>query len=178
MDATRVPIALEGALSGDMQHPELSMPQEAFRAFHESTSRPLLGYVSRLMGSPETAEDLVQESYLRLLKADIPAEADFQYRRNYLYKIATNLARDHFRGRSWEELPDLASPVNLERSTTAGHDVHRILSRLPMQDRALLWMFHVEQFSQREIAAVLRVKEESVRTMVFRAKKRFQELMK
>jgi len=47
-----------------------------------------------------------------------------------------------------------------------------------MQDRALLWMFHVEQFSQREIAAVLRVKEESVRTMVFRAKKRFQELMK
>lgn len=154
------------------------MPQEAFRAFHESTSRPLLGYVARLMGSPEAAEDLVQESYLRLLKAQIPADADFLYRRNYLYKIATNLVRDHFRGRSWEDLPDLAAPGNLERSTTDGFDVRRILARLPLQDRALLWMFHVEQFSQREIANVLKVKEESVRTMVFRARKRFQELMK
>lgn len=155
------------------------MPAEAFRAFHESTARALHGYLIRITASPQLADDLTQESYLRFLKASVPPNVDYGYRRNYLFKIATNLARDHFRGARWEELPDtVPSPADLEHRSLVSHDVRQALGALSARERALLWLAYVEQMSHREISGILALKEESVRSMLFRVRKKMAEVLK
>ena len=75
----------------------LAMDEDAFRAFYDRTAGALWGYLSRISGDRQVADDLLQESYYRLLKATVAFESE-AHRRNYLYRIATNLVRDAKRG--------------------------------------------------------------------------------
>src|SRR3954469_129938 len=72
------------------------MSEEAFRAFYELTSRRVWLYLARITGDRRLADDLLQESYYRFLRASVRFEND-DHRRNYLYRIATNLVRDQRR---------------------------------------------------------------------------------
>src|SRR6185295_272550 len=76
----------------------LQMDEETFRAFYERTARPLWMYLSRISGDAQAADDLLQEAYYRFLRAHGTYESD-AHRRNYLYRIATNLVRDRQRRR-------------------------------------------------------------------------------
>src|SRR5579859_1660426 len=75
----------------------LAMDEDAFRAFYDRTAGPLWGYLSRISGDRQLADDLLQEAYYRLLKARVAFENE-THRRNYLYRIATNLVHDTKRG--------------------------------------------------------------------------------
>ena len=75
------------------------MDEQTFRVFYESTARPLWSYLSRILGNTTLADDLAQESYYRFLRATLKSE-DPAYQKAYLFRIATNLARDH-----WRRLP-------------------------------------------------------------------------
>src|SRR5690606_17975855 len=57
--------------------------------------RELLRYVHRLTGDPDLSEDLAQEALMRLLRAD--PDKPMQNARAWLYRVATNLVRDHAR---------------------------------------------------------------------------------
>src|SRR5918993_718416 len=72
------------------------MDEEAFRAFYDRTARPLWAYLSRITGDRQAADDLLQETYYRFLRARAPHEDD-RHRRNSLFQIGTNLARDRYR---------------------------------------------------------------------------------
>ena len=78
------------------------MDEESFHAFYEQTARNLRGYLRSMVMDQNIVDDLLQESYFRLLKADLPASTDSAYRKNYLYRIATNLVHDHRRSRKLE----------------------------------------------------------------------------
>src|SRR5260221_3160014 len=69
------------------------MDEDRFRTFYERTSRPLWAYVSRLTNDRTAADDLVQESYYRLLRVKLPDVSEIHLK-SYLYRIATNLVRD------------------------------------------------------------------------------------
>src|SRR5260221_6219040 len=75
----------------------LAMDEDAFRAFYDRTAGALWGYLSRISGDRQVADDLLQESYYRLLKCSVSFESE-AHRRNYLYRIGTNLVRDAKRG--------------------------------------------------------------------------------
>ncbi|PYV27795.1 MAG: hypothetical protein DMG24_03755 [Acidobacteria bacterium] len=72
------------------------MDEDSFRVFYDRTARPLWSYLARLLGDTTAADDLLQETYYRFLRARLP-EMDEAYRKNYLFRIATNLMRDHWR---------------------------------------------------------------------------------
>jgi RNA polymerase sigma-70 factor (ECF subfamily) len=150
----------------------LSMSEEAFRAFYESTAQPLRAYLARTCGHPQLADDLLQESYLRLLRSALPPDAESAHRRNYLYRIATNLVHDHFRkqDREVELSTDVPSPARITADTE--RDVQRALNCLEPRDRSLLWLAYVEQSSHREIASATGLKESSIRPMLYRARQR------
>src|SRR5207245_8771170 len=101
------------------------------------------GCPSRISGAGPVPDDLLQESYYRLLKATVAFESE-AHRRNYLYRIATNLVRDAKRGPrplfdAGVEMASVAAPegsVDMEERA----DVRRAFGRLKPRERALLWL--------------------------------------
>src|ERR1044071_3591442 len=72
------------------------MDEEQFRAFYERTARPLWAYLSRMTGSRQEADDVLQEAYYRFYRAGT-VHTDETHRRNSLFQIATNIVRDTVR---------------------------------------------------------------------------------
>lgn len=151
------------------------MDEESFRLFYERTARPLRGYLIRMLNNSATADDLLQESYLRLLKAKLSEDADAEHRKNYLFRIATNLVRDRKSAR-----PEIALPEDMETAAphAASGDVTRILAGLKPAQRELLWLAYVERFSHCEIAAMLNLKAQSIRPLLSRARHAFAQALK
>jgi len=52
-----------------------------------------------------------------------------------------------------------------------------VFAHMSAQERAILWLAHVEEMSHKEIGSILGVKEKSVRVMVFRARERAKDLL-
>jgi len=156
----------------------LPMNEQAFLDFYARTAAPLTRYLRRLTSSASIAEDLLQETYLRFLgQARVPADED--YRRNYVFKIATNLARDHFRRERRHRLiedasgrlPDaLVGPV--ETSNEAS-DVWGVLRQVSPRDRELLLLAYVEGLTHKEISQVTGLMRASLKPLLFRARRRF-----
>lgn len=153
------------------------MTEAEFEAFHARTCQPLWAYLRRISGDPAQADDILQESYLRLLRHPPAPDRDERERKAYLFQIATNLMRDRWRARE-RERSALERLLSLwpTRSEPAGVslDMGAALDRLPPRDRALLWLAHVEGYDHREIAKVLGLQEGSVRVILFRARKKLE----
>lgn len=159
------------------------MEEDAFRVFYDRTARSLWAYLARATGDSAAADDLLQETYYRFLRATAAFENDL-HRRNYLFRVATNLVRDRQR-RPTRELPlpetehDQRHPRD-ERAPTrlaAHRDVGRALAALRPRDRDLLWFAYALGLSHVEMAATFGVKPASVKLLLFRARTRLAALL-
>ena len=152
-----------------------AMDETEFVRFHDATVRPLRGYLTRLSGNIALADDLAQEAYCRVLTA-AAAPGDADGRRRYLFRVATNLYRDHFRRGRWDggSLDETHEPADrgVERRLQLRGDVGRVLDGLTPRQRALLWLAYVEGMQHREIAEVLGLSRLSIRPLLFRARRR------
>jgi DNA-directed RNA polymerase specialized sigma24 family protein len=72
------------------------MDQDEFTAFYRETAPALRGYIRRVSGDGQAADDLLQETYLRFLRAK-PAVDDRAAMKAYLYKTATAAIYDRWR---------------------------------------------------------------------------------
>jgi RNA polymerase sigma-70 factor (ECF subfamily) len=156
-----------------------AMDEQEFRLFYDRTARPLRAYLIGSCGNPSLADDLLQESYFRLIRADFRANDD-EHRKNYLFKIATNLVRDHYRRHRPEtpEFPELATGGDLGREVATRSDLLLVLSELKPRERELLWLAYVEGMSHKEIASALGLKAGSIRPLLFRARKHMASVMR
>jgi RNA polymerase sigma-70 factor, ECF subfamily len=176
-DVDRLSLEAEGGAEA------LAMDEDAFRVFYEQTARGLWAYLSRATGDGEAANDLLQETYYRLLRATTTFETE-AHRRHYLFRIAGNLVRDRRRRPSREvplpepgdERPQL-SQNSLPAAMAARRDVSRALGALRPRDRDLLWFAYAQGMTHSEIAASLGVKSGSVRLLLFRARARLLALL-
>ena len=158
----------------------LALGDAEFAAFHAATARPLWNYLRAASGSAALADDLVQESFLRLLRAkELPSGAEDL--RRYIFRIGSNLLHDHRRAtRRFVDAPG-ANALNDARCATSPPaprgDLDRCLARLAPRERQLLWLAHVEEASHAEIAALTGVAAKSVRVLLFRARRRLAALL-
>lgn len=155
-----------------------AMDEETFRLFYNRTARPLRAYLTATLHDRSLAEDLLQDAYLRFLQADLPPSMEDEHRKNYLFRIATNLMRDHFR-RAQRKTPE-GSPfqARLDERVAQKRDVHRIMEKLQPRQRELLWLAYVEQFSHDEIAKMIGAKTQSIRSMLARARESFADILR
>jgi RNA polymerase sigma-70 factor (ECF subfamily) len=175
-DVSRVE-TLDGASSAFV------MDEDTFRAFYERTARGIWAYLARVTGDRQLADDLLQETYYRFLRAAASHESE-SHRRNSLYRIATNLARDA-RRRSLIRAPfsvpceDIESVASGDRGVAPDRftDFSRAMSHLKPRERAMLWLAYAEGASHREIADALGLQPRSLKTMLFRARRRLAELL-
>ena len=157
-----------------------ALSEAEFAALYRQLAGPLAAYARRTLGDAEEAHDVVQETFFRYLRADLPAGTDPEAARPYLYRTASHLMRDRWRRgtreRRWREAHAEPRPEP-PRDRALAADLDRALGRLKPRDRALLWLAHVEGASHREIADALAIGEASVRVMLFRARKRFEAVL-
>lgn len=159
----------------------LQMDEEAFRGFYDRTSRQVWAYLHRLTGDPHTADDLLQDTYYRFLRASVPLEGE-SHRRHYLFRIATNLANDRFRRvktRPVEVDHDTDAMAHPEGGTSldARLDVTHAMNKLRGRERAMLWLAYAHGASHEEIAATMGVQPSSVKTLLLRARRRLADLL-
>lgn len=152
-----------------------------FDRLYERLYGPLHRYVARLVGDADAAEDIVQESFVRLLRRGGLTGEDA---RLWIFAVATNLVRDRGRSRSRRQRLLAAEPVHQPMSPQPDAELERdeairrvraALDRLPERDRVML-MMREEGFRYAEIAEVLDVATSSVGTLIARAVKRFLEV--
>jgi RNA polymerase sigma-70 factor (ECF subfamily) len=150
--------------------------QAEFEVFYLRASRSLHGYLCRLSRDPATADEVLQEAFIRMINAPVMEEP---HRKAYLYAAATNILRDRWRKekreREWSELSRVSEKTHQNFNLPV--DMAALFDRLSPQERAVLWLAHVEELSHREISAILSVKEKSVRVMVFRAREKAKDLL-
>src|SRR6185437_13116910 len=166
----------EGAASSKSRAPLSAAESELARELFERHRQSLHRYLKGLLPSREDASEILQETYLRLLRQPsfdhIRANA-----RAYLVQTATNLARDLFRSRASRSVhveagaPDLASSdtadwANWPDLALEGEQVVAViigaLEELDIQVRTALLLHRFRDMPHREIAARMNV---SVRTI-------------
>jgi len=154
------------------------LDEAAFAAFHARSCRALRSYVYRVVGNPSDADDIVQEAFLRILRADVPAD-DEEHLRRYLYRVASNLIVDRWRRRKHEQSAEMTEEPTTPRPRYEDEaDIAKIFSELKARDRALLWLAYVEGESHEEIASSLGVGRRGVKVMLFRARRRLRDLLR
>lgn len=147
------------------------MDEESFRAFYERTSRPLWAYLAKITGDRQAAEDLLQEAYYRFYRAGSDYENE-AHRRNSLFRIATNVARDAHRRRHGVTTTEIEEThmVATDRRAEVRTDLERALDGLQPKQREMLWLAYAYGSSHEEIAEVVGVAPGSVKGLLRRAR--------
>jgi RNA polymerase sigma-70 factor (ECF subfamily) len=160
------------------------MDSDAFAAFYERSARPLWAYLARVSGDAALADDLLQESYIRFLSADAPRRGEMDGEvaaRRYLFRIGTNLLRDHWRRPRTTAIEDVAEEYFSAPDESAQYDSRAILGpalrQLKPRERQLLWLAYAEGYSHREIAGITGLASASVRLLLFRARRKAAGLL-
>jgi RNA polymerase sigma-70 factor (ECF subfamily) len=160
------------------------MDEDTFRAFYDRTARPLWAYLSRITGDRQLADDLLQEAYYRFLRARTVLDSE-AHRRNYLFRIATNLVRDGVRRRYagggtllvQDDCSTVPAAGDVAADTERRTDLHRAMAHLKPRERELLWLAYAQGSSHQEIGEALGLKTGSIKLLLFRARRKLAGLL-
>jgi RNA polymerase sigma-70 factor (ECF subfamily) len=177
------PGGAESATGADVADPALE--NEVFALFYSRSSRPLWAYILRASSDPALADDLMQESFVRFLCAEgAPSLANDgeTAARLYLFRIASNLLRDHWRRPRTASIEEIPEEFFAEQDATAQTDSEILLGpalrQMKPRERQLLWLAHAEGYSHREIAKVMGLSTASIRLLLFRARRKIAALLR
>ncbi len=149
-----------------------------FQQHHQA----IFAYLFRLLNHRETAHDLTQETFIRVLQHR-HALGEIKNKRAWIYRIATNLARNAHRRQSflrwlpWRNAGDGRYAQTWESYLVEEQlDVERALAALSPIYRSPLLLYVRDGFDISEIADILGISEGAVRTRISRARKKLRYL--
>ena len=155
------------------------MDESTFHAFYTETAPMLRAYIRRASGDASLADDILQDTFYRFLRADLAITETAQMKA-YLYRTAHSLLVDHWRRLKRERRWSLANWFGAERAESPQENgaAMDVFARLKPHEQSLLWLAYVEGFDHREIGSALHLKERSVRVLLFRARKKLAEMLR
>jgi RNA polymerase sigma-70 factor (ECF subfamily) len=156
----------------------------AFEQIYRKFERPVFTLALRLTGEREEAQDVLQDTMLRLFDriADFRSESPFW---GWLRQIAVNEALMRLRKRGRMPPTDEAIDEQLE-----SHDVllppaaadagllARAMGRLPDATRSVLWLYHAEGYTHDEIAGLMGRTTSFSKSQLARGTRKLRELLK
>jgi RNA polymerase sigma factor (sigma-70 family) len=151
--------------------------REAFEELFARYRGPLYGFFRRRLQIAERAEDLTQETFLAVIRATSRYEPRSRVR-TYLYGIAMNLLAAERRKQARDKdapMPESNPEPSAEDPSDAVLWVRQALDRLEAGDREVLMLREYEQLSYSEIAQLLRLPLNTVRSRLFRARMALRE---
>ncbi len=137
--------------------------------------KPIFNYLNLLLGNRETAEELAQDTFVKVyFKAHTLEADDLTGCRAWIYAIASNLARSEFRKRKlqrWFSMAELReNHAAVAGAAENGLLVEQMLGRIPDKYRLPLVMKEIDNFSFEEIAVALKKPVGTIKSLVFRGK--------
>jgi RNA polymerase sigma-70 factor, ECF subfamily len=160
-----------------------------------AAQRPaLLAYILGIVRNSETAEDISQEAILRAHRS-LSGLNDYNRLVPWLYRIATNICRDHFRKKKRTREDTLGNDSDLlcphdQRDGDAprldkvmecaemGECVRRYFEELSDAYRAVVLLHDVEGMKNQEIADMLKISLDTVKIRLHRARKQLRSILK
>jgi RNA polymerase sigma-70 factor (ECF subfamily) len=165
--------------------------ERAFRELVRRYERPVMSLIYRMVRDREVAEDLAQDSFVKVLNHIDRYRPEFKFS-SWIFKIANNVAIDHLRKRQLDTIsmdgsPHAATAAEVEASSfdvvdrqeTAldeleareiGTAIERAIARLRPEYRSCIMLRHIEGRSYEEIAATLDLPLGTVKTYIHRAR--------
>lgn len=126
-------------------------------------------------GQLTDADDIVQQTFLKLLLRDDPF-ADDEHAKRWLIRVCINECNSLFSSFWHKNMESLdASNVEPTFSMPEYSDLYRQIKQLPAKCRIVVYLFYYEGYSTKEIAVILHIPEPTVRTRLTRARKLLKE---
>ena len=144
--------------------------EEAFVEAYRLIGGSLFGTATRFLGRPEEAEEVVQETFVRLYRNAIHIRTGNL--RSWLHRVTVNQCLDRLKakGRKTEDLPEDLESHPGSGSPVLRLDLARAVRRLPNQARAVFLLHDLEGFKHREVAPQLGIREGTRKSQLFRAR--------
>src|SRR5712691_10991312 len=160
------PAARRGSSVARLRTADRAAVEDLFNASYPR----LAGWVRRLVDDDETAHEIASEAFTRLLarwsRLDSP--------QSYLYMIATNLVRDHWRKSGWERkairMMTATVPPDPAYHPAQDVDVRALIEGLPPRLRSTFLLHYYAGFGVREVAVMLGRPEGTVKADLFHAR--------
>jgi RNA polymerase sigma-70 factor, ECF subfamily len=165
--------------------------EAAFRELVRRYERPVFSLLYRMVRDRALAEDLSQETFIKVLNAIKSYKPEYKFS-SWIFKIANNAAIDHIRRKSLDTLsldgaPNADSPEAMKATAIQvdghaesplqevenrelGTAIERAIGRLRPEYRACILLRHVEGHSYEEIAEALDLPLGTVKTYIHRAR--------
>lgn len=171
--------------------------QNAFRALFDKYKNQVINYCYRYCGHPAVAEELAQETFLRVYKASPRYRPKARFS-TWLFKIATNVCLNEIRRPVYRERiesmdqasredrgapremavePEQSMPDALLEAHQDQVLIRRAMGRLPQAQRAALLLRATEGFSYQEIGRQLDRSENHVKTLIHRGRQRLKQIL-
>ncbi|MBS1240897.1 MAG: polymerase sigma factor, sigma-70 family [Gemmatimonadetes bacterium] len=172
--------------------------EAAYRELIRRYERPVFSLIYRMVRDRETAEDLAQETFIKVLNAIASYRPEFKFS-SWVFKIANNTAIDHLRRRELDTLslegsPHAATPDAVEATTLQvsdgsetpldevearelGAEIEVAINQLRPEYRSCILLRHVEGRAYEEIAEMLDLPLGTVKTYIHRARHELREAL-
>ena len=172
--------------------------EAAFRELVRRYERPVFSLIFRMVRDREIAEDLAQDTFIKVLNNIDRYRPEFKLS-SWLFKIANNVAIDHLRKRqletvsmegsphastateieatSFEIASQLESPLDEMEARELGSSIERAIAALRPEYRSCIMLRHVEGRSYEEIAAILDLPLGTVKTYIHRARHELRDAL-
>jgi RNA polymerase sigma-70 factor (ECF subfamily) len=153
---------------------------DAFNVLFARYKQPLFGFFRRRLDNTPQAEELTQETFLAVLRGTARYEATALFR-TWLYAIGFRILQAHRRKAAFRSMFTGSVPSHHEPATHDNLDqdvlLRHAVGKLDRIDREVLLLREFEQLSYAEIATLLRVPVNTVRSRLFRARLELRNLL-
>ena len=156
--------------SQNQETPELS---RIIKSYGDSILRVSYSYLR----SMSDAEDILQDTLIQLLRYK-PAFVSTEHEKAWLLKVAINLSKNRLKSAWFKKTQPLTKEEFPEPLSEELSYVWEAVSQLPIQYREVIHLFYEEDYTTAEISKLLEKKEVTVRSMLYRARKRLKEILK
>jgi RNA polymerase sigma-70 factor, ECF subfamily len=172
--------------------------ESAYRELVHRYERPIFSLIYRMVRDRERAEDLAQETFVKVLNAIDTYRPEYKFS-SWIFKIANNAAIDHLRRKELDTLsldgaPDAVTaerregtslqlsdntetPLEELEARELGTQIERAIDQLRPEYKSCILLRHVEGYAYEEIAEMLGLPLGTVKTYIHRARAQLRETL-
>jgi RNA polymerase sigma-70 factor (ECF subfamily) len=121
-------------------------------------------------------DDIVQNVFVKLYK-QIEYLSDFQHAKRWLIRVAVNECKNLFKSSWFNKIVELDEHLPESEGQLDNDDILPFILELPQKYRIVVHLYYYEEYSVREIAELLKIKETTIQTQLQRAREKLKTIL-